>query len=310
MKRILVTGAAGFIGACLVEDLVLEKYEVSIIVRETSNLWRLNKVIDKIKVYYCDITNKKKLEEIAQKANPEYIFHLATYGAYYFQEENDLIIKNNIIGTQNLVEAFSKIDYKSFVNVGSSSEYGIKNNPMKENDLLEPINIYGISKAASTLYCDMVNKTQGKPIGTVRLFSAYGNYEDKTRLIPSVILSCLKGESPQLANRDAVRDFIYIKDIIDFLKTVAFKEKIIGKIYNLGSGKQRSIGEVVNIIIKEFNEDIKPRWGELEGRKSDTSKWEADMCLVKSELNWEPRYDLNQGIKESIDWFKKNSGLY
>lgn len=310
MKRILVTGAAGFVGACLVEDLVKENYDVSIIVRKTSNLWRLNKVIDKIKIYYCDITNKIELGNIAEKINPEYIFHLATYGAYYFQDNDDLIIKTNVIGTRNLIEAFSKINYKAFVNVGSSSEYGTKNEAMKESDFLEPINVYGVTKATATLYCNMIYNTQKKPIGTVRFFSIYGNYEDKTRLIPSVILSCLKGQNPKLANEEAVRDFIYVKDVIEFLKLVAFTEKIGGKIYNLGSGLQHSVKEMSEAIINESGVKVKPIWGQLEGRKSDTLKWEADMSLVKEELNWIPKYDLNEGIKESIKWFQDNISLY
>ncbi|AJD31945.1 MULTISPECIES: NAD-dependent epimerase/dehydratase family protein [Clostridium] len=311
MKNILVTGATGFIGACLVEDLVKENYNVSIIVRKESNIWRLNKVINKIKIYYCDIVNKDELESIAHKINPEYIFHLATYGAYYFQQDDDLIINTNLIGTKNLVEAFTKVNYKAFVNIGSSSEYGIKNECMKENDFIEPINIYGVSKAAQTLYCNMIYKTQNKPIGTVRFFSVYGNYEDKTRLVPSVILACLKGENPKLANGEAVRDFIYIKDVIEFLKFIAFKEKIGGKIYNLGSGSQCSVKQMVQTIIKESGTVVNPMWGKLEGRKSDaTQKWEADMSLVKKELNWIPKYDLNKGIKQSIEWFKNNMELY
>ncbi|MEG2291505.1 MAG: NAD-dependent epimerase/dehydratase family protein [Clostridium sp.] len=308
--EILVTGAAGFVGACLVENLISENYNVSIIVRQTSDLWRLSKVIKKVKIYYCDMKNKSELKKIAEIIKPKYIFHLATYGAYYFQEDDNLIVETNIIGTKNLVEALTEVDYKSFVNVGSSSEYGVKSDKMKEVDFLEPINMYGVSKAAATMYCNMINKTQNKPIGTVRLFSVYGEYEDKSRLIPSVILSCLKNKNPKLANGIAVRDFIYIKDVIEFLKIVAFKGNIGGKVYNLGSARQYSVEEVVKIIIEESKTEVKPIWGELNGRKSDTLNWEADMSLVKKEFNWIPKYNVNSGIRESIKWYRKNMNLY
>lgn len=310
MKEVLITGAAGFVGASLVEDLVRENYNVSVIVRKSSNLWRLNKVLDKIKVYYCNINNKAELTKVAEEVNPDYIFHLATYGAYYFQTDNRLIIETNVIGTMNLIEAFSNANYKAFVNIGSSSEYGTKSESMKENDILEPVNTYGVAKAAITLYCNMIHKTQNKPIGTVRLFSVYGKYEDKTRLVPSVILASLKDESPKLANGSAARDFIYIEDVIDFLKLIAFKEKIAGKVYNLGSGKQHFVKEMVDTIIEESNAKLEPMWGSLEGRQSDTTKWEADMTLVKEEFNWFPKYDLKQGVKETIEWFKNNMDLY
>lgn len=310
MKKVLVTGATGFIGASLVEKLVKEECDVAVILRKNSNLWRLGKVINKIKIYNCDITDANELDKIADEISPEYIFHLATYGAYFYQSDDDLIIKTNIIGTKNMVEAFSRVNYKSFVNIGSSSEYGIKSENMRETDVLEPINMYGVTKATSTLYCSMIHKTQNKPIGTVRLFSVYGSYEDKTRLFPSVILACLNGENPKLANADAVRDFIYIKDVINFLTMVAFNEKIGGKIYNLGNGQQHAISEIADQIIKGTHAFVNPEWGQLKGRASDTIKWEADMSFVKRELGWESEFSLEKGIEDSIKWFIENKDLY
>ncbi|MBZ9624565.1 GDP-mannose 4,6-dehydratase [Clostridium sp. FP2] len=309
-KNILVTGSTGFVGACLVEDLVKCKYNVNVIVRKSSNLWRLQKVIDEINIYYADITNKNEMEEVVKKVNPEYIFHLATYGAYYFQENEEIIINTNLIGTKNLVDVCSKVDYKAFVNIGSSSEYGVKLNKMEETNVLEPINVYGVSKAAATLYCNMIHQTQQKPIGTVRLFSVYGKYEDCTRLVPSVILSCLRGENPKLADGTAVRDFIYVQDVLDVLKRLAFEERIGGKIYNLAYGEQHSVKQMVDTILVESKVDLEPIWGSLKGRKSDTKKWQSDMTLLKAELEWEPKYNLEKGIKETIEWFEENIDLY
>ncbi|WP_066022709.1 MULTISPECIES: NAD-dependent epimerase/dehydratase family protein [Clostridium] len=309
-NKILVTGSTGFIGACLVENLVKNNFDVNIIIRESSNIWRLRKVINSVTVHYADITDFDKVNKVVNCVKPDYIFHLATYGAYYYQQDDNEIIKTNIIGTKNLVDCCSKIDYKAFVNVGSSSEYGMKSCAMKESDILEPINVYGITKAAATNYCNMIYKTQGKPIGTVRLFSVYGKYEDKTRLIPSVILSCLRNENPKLANKFAVRDFIYVEDIVELLKYVAFEGKIAGKIYNAGSGHQMSIEEMASVIIDECAGNFEPLWGELSGRSSDTDSWEADMSLVYKELDWKPKYNVRSGIKESVAWFKKNIDLY
>lgn len=310
LENILITGSTGFIGACLLENLVKENYNVSIIIRKKSNLWRINKFLDKVNVYYCDICDKKTVSDVVDKIQPDYIFHLATYGAYYFQNDDDQIIKTNIIGTKNLVDACNKIDYKAFINVGSSSEYGIKNKRMSEGDLLEPINTYGVSKASATLYCNMISKVLKKPIGTVRLFSVYGRYEDKSRLFPSIILSCLNGENPKLANQHAVRDFIYVDDVVNFMKYVAFNQKIGGKIYNLGSGIQHSIKDVFDKAKEISGADIIPLWGSLEGRKSDTPVWVSDMSVVKKQLGWMPEYSLERGITETIEWFKNNRHLY
>ena len=309
--KILITGATGFVGAYLTENLVIEDHEVIAVIRTNSNKWRLSKIISNINCLEIDLCDSFNLNTIIKQLNPEIIFHFAAYGGYPFQKETLKIIHTNLIGTVNLVDACLNIDYKAFINIGSSSEYGTKINPMKETDVLEPINAYGVAKASATLYCHMIAKTQNRSIATVRLFSPYGCYEDKSRLIPSVILSCLKGKNPELSSGAAVRDFIFIEDVIELLKTVSSSKNIGGKIYNGGSGKQHSVEEMVNAIIQQVDTKIKPAWGCLEGRVSDAAqKWEADMSLVKRELNWQPKFTLETGVKKTVEWYKKNIELY
>lgn len=310
MERVLITGATGFVGACLTENLVSEGYQINVVARKNSYKWRLQKVINQINVIDIDLCDESAVNQMIKKIRPEIIFHLATYGGYFFQQEIDKIVGTNIIGTINLVNACSKIDYKCFINTGSSSEYGIKNDKMKEIDILEPINTYGVTKSTATLYCQMIAKTQKRPIVTARLFSPYGYYEDKSRLVSSTILACLLRKNPQLASGDAVRDFIFIEDVISLLKTISKASNIGGKIYNIGSGEQHSVAQMVDMIIKESGAKVSPQWGAMPGRKSDTFKWEADMSLVKKELNWEPRFSLQVGIRKTIAWFEKNIGLY
>ncbi|MCY6482749.1 GDP-mannose 4,6-dehydratase [Clostridium aestuarii] len=309
-KKILITGASGFVGSCLAESLVNEGYDVNLIVRSTSNLWRLQKIRNDVKIYYVDLYDEYKLNKIIKVINPEYIFHLATYGGYPFQHEISKIISTNINGTINLINACKNIDYKSFINIGSSSEYGLKENPMRECNLLEPINLYGITKSTATLYCNMIAKTQKKPINTIRLFSVYGYYEDKKRLVPSVILSCLKGEDPKLACGDTVRDFIFVEDVVELLKYIAFDIKTQGKIYNAGYGKQHTVREMVQTIISQCNPNLQPVWNVFKSNRSDTDRWESDMSLVKKELSWIPKYNLKEGILKDIEWFKNNINLY
>lgn len=309
--KVLITGATGFVGACLTENLVREDYQVNIVARENSNTWRLNKIINDVNVINAELSNEDQVIKIVNNIKPEIIFHLATYGGYAFQQDKEKVINTNFIGTVNLINACCNIDFNAFINVGSSSEYGVKSVSMKETDLLEPINTYGVSKSAATLYCQMLAKTQKKPIATVRLFSPYGYYEDKTRLIPSVILACLNNENPKLASGDAVRDFIFIEDAIELLKKVSRYSNISGKIYNAGSGTQHSVKKMVNTIISISNSNAKPEWGCVEGRKSDiASKWEADMSFVKDELDWMPKFSLARGVEKTIQWFKENIKLY
>lgn len=309
-NKVLVTGATGFVGACLTENLVWEGNDVYIFVRNNSNKWRLNKVLKDITVLNVDLCTESDVNRAIRYLKPDIVFHLATYGGYPYQQETDKIIKTNFLGTINLVNSCLQSDFQCFVNVGSSSEYGPKSKPMRESDLLEPINTYGVTKSAATLYCQMIAKTQKKPIVTARLFSPYGYYEDKSRLVSSVIISCLLGENPKLASGNAVRDFIFIEDTIELLKIISKSANVGGKIYNVGSGKQHSVRQMVETIIKLTGAKVIPEWGSLPDRKSDTPKWEADLTLVRQDFNWEPRFSLESGVLKTIEWYKDNLGLY
>ncbi|MCL6588760.1 MAG: NAD-dependent epimerase/dehydratase family protein [Firmicutes bacterium] len=310
MSKILITGATGFVGACLTEDLVREGHEVAVILRAFSNKWRLKKALPRIRVIEADLCDATRLGKVIQELNPEVIFHLAAYGGYPFQQDTAQIINTNIIGTVNLVSACSQIDYKRLVNVSSSSEYGAKLEPMRETDLLEPINTYGVAKSAATLYCQMIARTEKKPIVTVRLFSPFGYYEDKSRLVPSVVLACLRGANPKLASGDPVRDFIFIEDVISLLKRVSQADNVNGKIYNGGFGSQHSVAEMVDLIIRKSGAKVRPKWGSLPGRKNDSPKWEADLSAVKNELKWAPQVSLEAGVEKTIAWFQNNLELY
>ena len=309
-KKVLITGATGFVGACLAEDLVRDGMEVHVIARKTSNSWRLEKIKKLIGIHEVDLCDCEQVDSLLTEIKPENIFHLATYGAYHYQDNWKQTVNTNVIGTMNLMNSALKVDFDSFINIGSSSEYGNKAESMREDMILEPINTYGVTKASAALYGRMLGSNLNRRIATVRLFSVYGYYEEKSRLVPTVILSCLKGEAPALASGDAVRDFIFVKDVIDLIKTVSNSKDICGKIYNAGTGKQHSVADMVNTIISEVGEKIVPKWGTVPGRASDTEKWEADMSLVNKEFAWKPKYSLDEGVKATVDWFRENSLLY
>ncbi len=309
-KRILITGATGFIGANLVHHF-FEKGEVAIFTRKTSNKWRIKDVLPRVSEYSVDLTDKKKLEDVISKLKPEIVFHTATYGGFPFQNNSNKIFETNFIGTFNLVNACVKIGFDVFVNTGSSSEYGIKDNPMKESDLLEPINFYGVAKASATLFCQMIAKKENLPIATLRLFSPYGYYEDPSRLIPSVAASCLRGKNPEVSSPDPVRDFIFVEDVASaYRKVVENSEKISGEIFNIGFGRQHSVGEVVEEIVKLTGNKVKPLWGTVHNPRKEPKMWQADIDKARETLGWVPKWDLKAGLVKSLDWFRRNVEFY
>ena len=314
-KKILLTGATGFVGANLLRKLIDSKNDIHIIIRNTSNLWRINDIIDKVNTHVCDLTNRESVEKLVLKIKPQIIFHLAVYGGYQFQKESLKIINTNLIGTINLLDACCKIGFECFINTGSSSEYGIKDKPMSENDLLEPINDYGIAKAAATLYCQVIGRREKLPIFTLRLFSPYGYHEGPTRLIPYLIISCLKNKELKIFTPDAVRDFIFIEDLIKaYFMIVENKEGVLpGDIFNIGSGEQYTVKEIFEIIKKLTKYTKKPQWEKMENdnRKIKNLKiWIANISKSKKFLNWSPEYSIENGLEETIKWYRDHLYLY
>jgi len=312
-KKILITGATGFVGANLLRQLIDGKNDIHIIIRSTSNLWRINDIIDKVNTHVCDLTNRESVEELLLKIKPQIIFHLAVYGGYQFQKESLKIINTNFIGIVNLLDACIETGFDCFINTGSSSEYGIKNKPMSENDLLEPINEYGIAKAAATLYCQVIGRRENLPIFTLRLFSPYGYYEESTRLIPYLIISCLRNKELIIFNPDAVRDFVFIEDVIkSYFIIVEKRENLLpGDIFNIGSGKQYTVEEILKIIKKLTNIQKRLLLKETKNEELNIPKiWKANIEKSKKYLNWTPKYFIENGLKKTIKWFRDNLYLY
>ena len=311
-KKVLVTGATGFVGANLVEKLVeTNNFEIHILTRETSDLWRLKKIYDKVIDWKVSLEEKDKLKEVMGKINPDYIVHLAIYGGRPFENEEYKIINSNFIGTVNLLEACKNIDFKVFINTGSSSEYGKKALPMKEDDICEPINVYGISKLSATLYCNYFAEKYNKNIGTIRLFSPFGNYEANGRLFPDLILNALNGKDIDLANPKAVRDFIYIDDALKiYMKILSENIDIKGEIYNLGFGEQHSVKYVAEKVLAYTKSKSKLNFGAIQGRDSDTEIWVSNMDKSKNKFNDIVFDTFDKQIENACEWFKKNKNLY
>lgn len=310
-RRILVTGASGFVGANLTHYLAGLGYHPHVILRRNSNIWRIRDIASRIKMHPADLENKAQVRRVVKKIRPEIIYHCAAYGGYHFQKDLGRIISANITGTVNLLEACAGAGFRCFVNTSTSSEYGIKDKPMKEKDLPEPVSAYGAAKASATLLCHQFARSKGLPVVTLRLFSPYGYFEDARRLIASVILSCMHKKAPLLSSRYSVRDFVFIDDVLRaYLKAAARIQDIAGELINIGSGRQHSVGQVVKEIINLSGSRSAPIWEAVDNPRIEPSLWVADISKARKELDWEPRFDLTSGLKKTISWFNHKAYLY
>lgn len=257
-----------------------------------------------------DLRDAGIVEKAVAQIRPTIIYHLATYGGFTSQKDTSVIIESNLMGTVNLLRACEKIGFDCFINTGSSSEYGIKPGPMGECDIIEPVGDYGVSKAAATLFCRSSALEKGLPVFTLRLFSPYGPWDDPQRLIPYVIKSLLRGEPPKLSTPKSVRDFIYIDDVLDVFLKIIKAPVSGGRIYNVGSGVQVSIGEVVSMITKIIGNGLEPMWGKVKSQRTEPGSWVADIGKAKTELWWVPATSLWAGLSKTVEWFRENLERY
>jgi nucleoside-diphosphate-sugar epimerase len=301
-KRVLVTGAAGFVGAVLTRRLLAEGHEVHVLLRATSAGWRLADVRADLRVHEGDLTDEAGVAALVKTVRPDVIYHLAAHGAYPFQTDADAIIQTNVLGTWNLLKASAHLDYEVFLNSGSSSEYGFKDYAMRENDLLEPNSYYSVAKCAQTLLCQHVAKTQRRPITTFRLFSVYGPFEEASRLIPTLIRRCLAGEELRLVPPETARDFVYVDDVVDAYLRLDALARLSGEIVNIGTGVQRTVGEVVDVILRATGATVPCHWGAMAPRVWDATTWVADCTKSRRVLGWWPATPLADGLRRTIEW--------
>lgn len=304
-KRVLLTGAAGFVGAVLTRRLLAEGHELHALLKSSSPRWRLHGIQDDLRCHEVDLRDEAAVSRAVKAARPEVIYHLAAHGAYPFQTDPDGIIETNFLGTWNLLKASASLDYQAFVNTGSSSEYGFKDYAMRETDLLEPNSYYSVAKCAQTLVCQHFANVEKKPVTTFRLFSAFGPYEEPSRLIPTLVRRSLAGEPLELVSKDVARDFVYVEDVVDAFLKLDQLAGLKGEVINIGTGVQSTVGDVVEAVQRHAGSRSECRWGAMPARIWDAKTWVADCTKALRLLGWRPRTSLPEGLRLTVEWTRQ-----
>lgn len=303
-ERVLVTGSSGFVGACIVRELLRRGHEVHVILRAPAHSWRLEGIRGELHVHQGDLTDAAAVAAIVRDASPGAIVHLATYGAYEDQAAARSIFQTNLLGTYNLLEAAQAARVQAFVNAGSSSEYGFRADPMRETDRLAPNSFYAVAKAAQTHLASLIAARGDMGVCTFRLFSIYGPWEEPKRLIPTIIRRAWSGQPLEMVSSATARDFVYVDDLfepmLDFPRIAAIK----GDVVNLGSGVQTTLGEVIEVLRGICPRALDVRWGAMSARHWDSNKWVADPSRAKSIFNWTARHSLRDGLAKTAEWIQ------
>jgi dolichol-phosphate mannosyltransferase len=304
-QRALVTGAGGFVGANLCRRLMRDGHEVHALVKPGGTGWRLDDVRRDLLVHEVELRDVSALDRVLDAARPDWIFHLAAYGAYSWQGDIDQIFAINTIATANLVELLCARGFEAFVQAGSSSEYGFKDHPPDELEWIEPNSAYAVSKAAATHYVRFLARKHEQHIVTLRLYSVYGPWEEPNRLLPTLAMYGLSGRLPALADPRTARDFVFVDDVCDAFTLAASATALDpGTVLNVGSGVQTSLSEVVELARNQLSLLEEPRWASMAARDWDTSVWVANGSRIQTTLDWRPRWTLQDGFRALVEWLR------
>lgn len=305
-ERVLITGGSGFIGACLTRALIAQGQEVFLLLRPEHQPWRLVALQGQFHPLLGDLRDSASVNAAVQSARPDVIYNLATHGAYPAQQNRAAILATNIQGTMNLLEALSHRDYRCLVHAGSSSEYGQKNVPMHEEDRLEPATDYAVGKASASLLV-LAEAYRGKPNCVVRVFSAYGPWEEPTRLVPYVMDCCIHGRNPEVTWGGQPRDFIHIDDVVALMITAGRLPQARGLILHAGTGIQQRVRTMIETIIATSNTTVVPAYGQRNYHQHEPECWVASIKKTQETTGWVPRHDLRSGIECTWRWLRQQT---
>jgi dolichol-phosphate mannosyltransferase len=301
---VLVLGASGFLGANLLRTLLAHRDDVTGTVFHTP-AWRLEGVPER-NTMVVDLLVDSNRNELLDRLKPRTIFNCVGYGGYSFQAESELIYETNFNLTAKLLKRLETLDISCYVHSGSSSEYGDRAAGPKEDDLPQPNSDYAVSKVSCANLLRLYGKKKSFPCANLRLFSAYGPYEDASRLIATLVRCGLEGKFPPLVDGAISRDFVYVDDVCEAYIDAALnlRAPYFGDSFNIGSGRKTTIAEAAQAAATLFSIPGQPNYGAMEKRQWDIFNWFSDQKKTADVLRWKARTEFSEGLRRTADWYR------
>jgi nucleoside-diphosphate-sugar epimerase len=297
MKRVLLTGASGFVGSHCLPALSNKGFEVHAVSRTIEKY-----TPSEVRWHQADLLDRKQVLELVSNVEPTHLLHLAWYaapGSYWSSEENLRWVQASL----DLLQAFTAAGGRRVVVSGSCAEYEWgSHQPLSERDTPKPSTLYGTCKHSLQLMVDAYAATKNISAAWGRLFFLYGPNEPESRLVPSVIRALLRGQPALCTHGDQVRDFLYVADVAEAFVTLLDSE-VKGTI-NIASGRPIKIRDVIDEIGEQLGRRDLIRLNALPASPNEPAVLLADTDRLKRELRWQPRYDLRQGVVKCIDWLR------
>lgn len=305
-RRVLVTGAAGFLGANLVRALLERGSHVCAVIRPGGSRERIAELETELELHAVDLRDAEELAAAVRLLRPELAVNLAMPGGHADTAESRLEqLEVSALGTARLVEALAAVGgCERLVHVGSSLEYGPKAEPMREGDLLAPAVPRGAAKAAASLVCLAWARALGLQATVLRPFTVYGPFEGHARMVPTALRSALAGAELPLTEAGIARDFVYVGDVVDAILRALEAPGLDGEIVNVGSGRRTAIEELVEAVQRVTGRELRVRPGAYPTLPHDARMWAADVERAREILGWTPATELEEGLRRTLAWLE------
>lgn len=319
MKRVLVTGADGFIGSHLTESLLEKGYEVKAFTMYNSfNTWGWldtlpKEKLNEIEIFSGDVRDPNGVKEALKGVDA--VFHLAALIAIPFSYHSpDSYVDTNIKGTLNVLQAARALETERVLITSTSEVYGTAQYvPIDEKHPFQGQSPYSATKIGADRLAESFYRSFNLPVSIVRPFNTYGSRQSARAVIPTIITQLLSGQDElKLGSLTPTRDFNYVKDTAAGFIAIAESDKTIGEEINIATQKEISIGDLAKEIIAQINPKAKIICDEqrLRPEKSEVNRLLGCNEKIKRLTDWEPKYTFAQGIAETIEWLRNNMEHY
>ncbi len=312
MKKMLVTGGAGFIGSCFVRHILKKHpgYQVVNLDALTycGNLENLDDIKDNpnYKFVHGNICDRELVRDIIK--DMDYVVNFAAESHVDNSIKHpEIFVETNVQGTLNLLQACKELGIERYLQVGTDEVYGSlgKTGYFYETTPIQPNSPYSASKASADLLVRAYHETYGLPVLNTRCSNNYGPYQYPEKLIPFFISRLLKGQKvPVYGDGLNVRDWLYVYDHCEAIDVVLHKGKI-GEVYNIGGHNEKTNMEITHLILDAMGKD-ESSIEYVEDRLGHDRRYAIANDKITSELGWEPSVTFEEGIKLTIDWYLKN----
>ncbi|OAS20520.1 hypothetical protein A8708_18315 [Paenibacillus oryzisoli] len=307
-KRILITGASGFVGKRLISFFVNNNYsQIYAISRDLHNEKQKK---DNVSYISCDLEDSEQISCLLTEIRPHYIYHLAA-DTRPSRELKDLhsMIQSNIMGTTNLLSSIVKVslNIECVILAGTCEEYGLNNQPFDENMVVSPISMYSGTKAAANAITKMFHNLFQVPIVIVRPSLIYGPGQSERFFIPQAIGKLLNHQDFHMTLGEQTRDFIYIDDVVEGLVRISECKTLIGETVNLAYGSSYSLKKIVDKLFSFVNSNSKVYYGSVPYRPSEIMSFDVSNQKLFTHTGWKPQITIEEGIDKTVAYSKGES---